>query len=685
MPLLAPLFLLGLAAVAVPLLVHLVQREKREPMAFPSLMFLEKTVAPFTARRHIRDPWLFLLRVLAVIALALAFARPVFGRRPAAGAADQRRRELVVLLDRSFSMRAGERWSRARASVDSVIGTLAPGDRMTLVPFDRRASVATPATGDAVQLRAALAALKPTDESTRLAPAVAIAQQRLAVSDAPRKLVVVVSDFQRSAWDLTEDSRLPAGIEVAPVDVAGTAAVSDRSVRSVDVRVERRAGTPQVLVSARIASTGAAQAGVRVRLEVGGRVLEERSVDLPRDGGASVSFKAIPVTPDPVPARVLLDPDAIPGDDAYHFLLRQAPALGVLLVEGRAGPYLSRALAIGDAPRFDVVSRTPAAVSAKDLNGRTLVILADGAFPTGLGAARLVQFVTSGGGLLTALGAQANARTWPAAARTLLPGAITSATDRAGSTGAVLGALDERHPALALLAGPRAGDVAVARFQRYRAIDTTTGILARFDDGAPALVEHAVGRGRIMTFGSSLDGSWNDLPRQPAFLPLVHELVRYSASWHDDARALAIGASVLPSDLPGAAAVRAPRWNVTAPSGARSTVGGDGAPATLELSEAGVHELRPGGSPGARPLLVAANLAPAELDFATFDGLRLTSALAGRPSATAAGTVGPQEETLADREARQSTWWYLLLAAALLLLAESVVARRSLSPAPVAG
>ncbi|MES3032513.1 MAG: VWA domain-containing protein [Gemmatimonadota bacterium] len=683
MPLLAPLFLLGLAAIAVPLLVHLVQREKRDPIAFPSLMFLERTKAPFTARRHLRDPLLFLLRALAVLLLVLAFARPVFGRRAQAGGLDQRRRELVVLVDRSFSMRIGDRWARARAVTDSVIASLAPGDRLTLVAFDRRAQALTPSTGDAAQLRAALATLAPTDESTRLAPAVAVAQQRLAASDAPRKVLVVVSDFQRSAWDLTDDARLAPGTTVTPIDVASPAPLADRSVRSVDVRPERGEGPSQVTVTARLANSGAATRGVVVRLEVGGRVLEERSVDLPRDGGTSVTFAAVPMPPEPVAARVVLAADALTGDDAFHFLLQQPPELRVLVIEGRGGPFLSRALAIGDAPRFDVVARSPSRATATDLSGRALVVLADGAFPTTIGAAQLVRFVEQGGGLITALGEPSTARGWPAAADALVPGAIQAATDRLDSRGAVLGALDQRHPALALLSGARAGDLTAARFDRYRAIDTTAGVLARFDDGVPALTEHAVGRGRVLTFASSLDGTWNDLPRQPAFLPLVQQLARYAASWRDTPRSLEIGASVRPTDLAGSSAESVTRWSATAPSGARSSVGGDDAPSALELTEAGVHQLRPGGSPGARPLLVAANIAPAELDFASFDVLRLTTALTAAPGAPGTNAAVAADETAADREARQSAWWYLLLAAVLLLMAESIVARRTVSTARV--
>ncbi|MCC7051905.1 MAG: VWA domain-containing protein [Gemmatimonadaceae bacterium] len=679
MPVLAPLFLLGLGAVVVPLLVHLVQRERHEPTAFPSFMFLDRTPSPVSARRHLRNPWLLLLRVLALVALALAFARPVLGRRAAGAGVDPRRRDVVVLLDRSFSMRAGARWQAARAAVDSVIGTLTPADRMTLVPFDRLAIAVTPATGDAAVLRAALATLAPTDESTRLAAGVAVARQRLDAGDAPRKVLVVVSDFQRSGWDLTEDARLAPATEIVPVDVAGAAPVPDHAVRAVEVRMVRNQSRMEAVVGARLSNQGAAVSDIAVTLEVGGRVVQQRTVSLPRDGGTTVTFDAVPVTPEVVPARVRLAPDALPGDDAFHFLLQQEAVVPVLVVAQDPGPFLTRALSIGEMPRFDVTVRTPGRVSAADLAGRALVVLPDGAFPSGLGAVRLTAFVGNGGGLLVARGAAAEERSWPASARSLLPGAIGRVTDHSASGGAVLASLDARHPALALLAGPRAGDLAAARFQRVRAIDTTAGVLARFDDGTVALTEHAVGRGRVLTFASSLDGRWNDLPRQPAFLPLVQQLALHAAAWREAPRAMEIGASVRPADLAGAAGAGVARWSVTAPSGARTTIGGAGAAAVLQPREAGVFALRPGGSPGARPVLVAANIAPAELDFASFDGARLPAALAGAPAATSATRAEALQESPADREARQSGWWYLLAAAALLLVVEGLVARTVLT------
>src|SRR5919202_242300 len=100
MAFLAPLFLLGLAAVAVPVLIHLTHRQRREPVAFPSLMFLRRIEYRTTRRQRIRHWALFALRALALVLLALAFARPFYGTKPTAAAAAVGR-DVVILLDHS--------------------------------------------------------------------------------------------------------------------------------------------------------------------------------------------------------------------------------------------------------------------------------------------------------------------------------------------------------------------------------------------------------------------------------------------------------------------------------------------------------------------------------------------------------------------------------------------------------
>ena len=87
MSFLAPLFAVGLAALAIPILVHLVHKERKETTLFPSLMFLLRTPYQHSRRQRIRDWLLFATRVMVFILLVAAFARPVFDRPPDAVAA----------------------------------------------------------------------------------------------------------------------------------------------------------------------------------------------------------------------------------------------------------------------------------------------------------------------------------------------------------------------------------------------------------------------------------------------------------------------------------------------------------------------------------------------------------------------------------------------------------------------
>ena len=160
MSFLAPLFLAGLAALAVPIFIHLINRERKEITEFPSLMFLQRIPYRSVRRQKIRNWLLFLIRCLAVILLVAAFARPFLEKRfaGAAGALDSAR-EVVVLLDRSYSMGYGDRWSRAQDAARSVINGLSANDKLTLVAFAETPTALNHATSDQCSLSASLDAV----------------------------------------------------------------------------------------------------------------------------------------------------------------------------------------------------------------------------------------------------------------------------------------------------------------------------------------------------------------------------------------------------------------------------------------------------------------------------------------------------------------------------------------------
>src|SRR3954468_8561735 len=113
MSFLTPLFFAGLAALAVPVLIHLIQRERKRVVEFPSLMFLRRIPYQSVRRRRIRDWSLLLMRLAALALIVMAFARPFFRRDSLAAAAQNGAREAVILVDSSYSMDYGDRWSKA--------------------------------------------------------------------------------------------------------------------------------------------------------------------------------------------------------------------------------------------------------------------------------------------------------------------------------------------------------------------------------------------------------------------------------------------------------------------------------------------------------------------------------------------------------------------------------------------
>jgi hypothetical protein len=678
---LAPLFLLGLLAVAVPVIVHLVNRERRNAVAFPSLMFLRRVPFRSVRRQRIRHWLLFVLRCLALILLAAAFARPFFDRNAndvSAGGAGPR--EVVVLLDRSYSMGYGDRWSRAINAAERAIAGVGTADRATLVLFDYEAAAAAGPTADVSVLRTALQGARPGAGGTRYAPALAVAQQLLEGAERPVREVVLISDFQRAGWDGQELPRMPAAAKVTTVDV-GDPATTNALVTGVDVTRDAREGVDRAVVAARLARKGTRPvADARVTLELNGREVESKRVALPASGAASVTFAPVAVPDAATRGSVRLTmpaaEDLLPVDDVFHFAIARAQVVSVLLIERPDAPasramFLSRALAIGDRPTFRVAQRGADRVTPEDVDAARVVILHGTGMPSGAVGDRVRALVRGGGGLIIVLGEHSDARALSGASESM-PGTIGGVVDRSAERGGSLGSLDRSHPALESFRGARSGDFTSARYHRYRALSpaATDAVLARFDDGHVALAERRVGQGRVLVFSSTFDGYWNDLPVQPVFLPLVQSLVRHAAGWSPERTWETVGQvlSVADGSTNRAASV------AVAPSGARTRWSEGDSARSLPLREQGFYEIRSAAAV-VPTRVVAVNPDPAESELGAFAPEELSRAVAPVGPATAA-TAGTTTLTAAERERRQTLWWYVLIAAVLLLAAESLLSNR---------
>ena len=686
---LVPLALLGIAGIAIPIVVHLTRRQRRNVVAFPSLMFLERIPFQEQRRRRIQHWFLLSLRALALTILAVAFARPFLDRSDVTLGGGSGPRELVVLLDQSYSMGAGDQWEDAVRAAREALDGMGPLDRASLVTFGRGARVVARSTADRTRLRTALDTVRVGSGTTRYGPALKVAQTILEESDLLLGEVVLVSDFQRSGWSGDEGVHLPAGSVLTPVSVASDVAdniqITGLGLARQSVS-DRERVTPTVRV-ARVGGDGTRE--VEVTLEIDGQRVQTRVATLGPDAATAVVFQPFTLTHPHTRGTVRVPADELSPDDARHFVLSPGRSLSVLLIQGGgasadASLYLRRALEISEEGRFAVRLRRGDGVRPQDLDGTDVVILNDVRMD-GASAERLRTFAEDGGGVLLVLGGRSS---WPASAADVLPGTLGAVRDREEGRGGRLGFLEYGHPVFEVFSGPRSGDFTGARFFRARDFQPSDSaqVAARFDDGSVALAEARLGRGTVMVWTSTLDALWNDLALQPVYLPFTHRLTEYLSGrgearpWFDVGQVVDLAD---PEALETAGLVSAEAAGLLdgtdqvalSPSGSATTLPAGDGPRYLPLEEHGFYTVRPPGSDPDRPFVIAVNVDVSESTLTRIDPEELVAQITA-PSAGPAGGAGfdggsaMQRE---DQERRQSLWRFILVAAFSLLLLETAL------------
>ena len=675
--LLAPLFLLGLGTLVVPVIVHLIHRHKRESVPFPSLMFIQRIPYKDVRRQQLRHKLLFAIRCLALILLALAFARPFLENATEATAADIAGREVVILLDRSHSMRFGDRWQRGVEQARARLDLLGPLDRATVVLFAETAEV----TGEN-----AIEGAEPTAGGTRYGSALQLAGRILSESEQPEREVVLITDFQRSGWDRVSDVRLPGGTIVTAVDLSEDE-THNISLPFVSLRQEVLSGREWVSVTTRVVNGGERQVvGLRVALVLNGQELQSQTVTVDPLGSTAVTFSPVLLPEGVSRGAVTAGTDALAQDNTAVFVLSPSNSLSALILESsdareNQSLFLSRALEIGDRPSFRVDVRPLREFRLSDLDGRSVLVLNDAPLPGGRAGQRIREFVENGGGLLVVLGERNGPQTWPANVVDLLPGVVGARVDldRGPIT---MSTMEYGNPVFDVFSAPRSGDFSAAKFFRYRdlTVDDPQSVLARYSDGQVALAEKRFGDGIVLVWTSTADTYWNDLALQPVFLPFVHRMMRYLAGYEEVRPFFIVGETLkLTRESPDKSIQALMDGGgdlvVQAPSGNRTIVQAGAGEQVVELTEQGFYEIRQVDGGKIPPAFVAVNIDPSESDLAKLDIEEFLGAVTPMGDE---GSVGARARklTVEEREHRQQLWWYLLIAAMLMLVAETAISNR---------
>jgi hypothetical protein len=692
MAFLAPIFFVGLAAIAVPVIVHLIQRERKQVVYFPSLMFIRKIPYQSVERRRIHNWALLLMRVGAMALVVLAFSRPFFHVDPLRAAAiTSGAREVVILLDRSASMGYGDHWKRAQDEALKVVRALGGSDQATLVLFGSGTEETVRATSDRGRLEGAIASAKVSSDGTRFAPALRWAQSLLTRSQLPRKEVYLISDFQRAGWERQEEIHLPEGATLTPLSVA-TPETTNLAVTSVAFDRASFSGEERVTVTAGLTNRSTAQVTVPVKLEIDGRVVDTRNVTVGANASGSVTFPQFTVAVPSLRGAVHAGTDSLAADNTFNFALSPSRPVSILVVtaegSGAAGSaYLTTALGLSASPPFKADVVTPSRITPASFERRSVVILKNASVLSTQADESLKRFVEQGGGLLVVL---ADRTPWSGSEFPLLPGRPGNPVDRLNAGGSTLGFLDYSHPIFDDFKDPRNGNFSNFRFLKYRALTPapTDRVLARFDDGGVAMAERTVGTGRVIAFTSPLDDTWNDFPKQGLFVPVVHETMRYLAkyeepeTWYTVGRTLDISVPLAALVREGSAGdtqagpARKASGVVSTPGGAQLTIGEGGSP-SVNLSEQGFYAVRIQGMGERRPFQVAVNLDPSESDLSALPPQQFVQTATGRAATAPTGqSLERPDLTPADIEKKQSTWWFLFVAGVAMLLSETVLANR---------
>ncbi len=311
MGLLAPWFLAGVAALAVPFYVHLLRRHTTTPRPFSSLMFFERRTQSSIKHRRLRYLALLSLRALLLLLLILAFANPFINR----SAANMSSEKLVLLvIDHSFSMRAGTRLADARREALAVLSSRKSSDRAQVMALGSQIQVLTQPTQDAGALRAAVESLQPGDSRASYAELARAVRSVAETIHTPIELHFF-SDMQKSAMPASfSELALPANVSLILHSVASGAA-PNWTVESVSAPGQvwnPKKSAVQVVV----AGFGTPAATRTVSLVVGGKTVATKKVDVPAGGRATAEFSSLDVPYGFTRCSVRIDSaDTFPADD----------------------------------------------------------------------------------------------------------------------------------------------------------------------------------------------------------------------------------------------------------------------------------------------------------------------------------------------------------------------------------
>ncbi len=675
MGLLAPAFLFGALAVGVPLYLHLLRRNTSTPLPFSSLMFFERRPQSAVQRRRLRYWLLLALRLAVLLMLALAFAEP-YVSRSIAGIVPEKLMLLVV--DDSFSMRAGMRLEEAKRQALALLDQRRSGDRAQVLSLGAQVHVLTQATRDTRSLREALESIQPGDSRASFGTLASVVRS-IADSEKVPVEVHLFSDLQRTGMPPSfGEMALPATVSLQ-LHAVGASPSPNWTVESV--AAPRQVWDPRTAhIQAVIAGYGTPAAARTVSFIINGKTVSTQRINVPASGRATAELDSLDLPYGPSRGSVRIDAaDTLAADDELLFVIERSDRkIGLFIhqpADTRSPLYFGSALTAAAQTSVALDKVTVDQLAYTDPAQYSFVIVSDvESLPSGF-ADRLLQYVRRGGSALVALGtASGQQKQIP-----LFGGDILSLHNysRESERFAGVGEANTTYPA----AGSPEEWEGVRFFYAATVDERGARVGVRLQDRTPLLLEKPIGEGRVVLFTSGFDNLTNDLPLHPVFVAFVERAVRYLTGGEVESSARRVDELLQLRTQREAAAVGV---EVIDPSGQRGlTLQTSASAQTYPLSRTGFYEVR---LANGRHDLVAANSDRRESDLTPMpnDVLALwrggspaegaNSGTPGYASAPPAAPAAPLSGAATPSSTlKSSLWWYAISGLLILALAESLL------------
>jgi hypothetical protein len=520
-----PLYLFAAFAAAVPIIIHLLHRQRVKIEEFPSLEFVRKMLRRKTKRFRIKQLLLLIIRTLIVLFIALALARPTLMRGSAAQG--HLPTTAVIILDNSFSM--------GRREADRIVFDVAKEKALELLDyFDKNdevfiltaASGGRPlnetGTGDMEKLARQVAEAELTFSDTDLVTPLRRAATIVGESTNPNTEIYLVSDMQRAGWRGAADEIEASGTGARLLIVDVGEEIPNSCVRDLSFRIP--SGTDDLYMDAAFARYNGESAQGRVaEVFLKGNLLE-RAVFSPGEGTEERERFRLPPAAGLVWGDVRLAADKLEADDVRYFAL-QARTRRVGIV-GDAY-YVRTALSPEGGGLFRPFEIEEGGLSNETLAGIDILVLSNVVRLAPMEIDAVSGFVEGGGSVIVFLGNRVDTGAYN---RNILPVLGDAGVEGVyGGEGGYysIDRFEREHPVFAKFKSDD-NPFQDIRFYRFMKLSAGAGnVIARFTDGSPAAIQMG---DRALVFAFPADDSWTDFPLAAQFLPFVHEVNLFLSS-----------------------------------------------------------------------------------------------------------------------------------------------------------